>query len=148
LKHSPLAHCYITFYDCNLQIFVIRHSTCPRKAFTAKSNVCEHVWSLPECSSFQSLHSRVGSLPYPQILDYARKAWTFVNYGIKCFVTFWPRSETFDSGATTISIATLSLMTHTPQPCKMGHLAPMQSAFMLTVVFLMLCWMFAECRHA
>ncbi len=143
-----MAHCYITFYGCNLQIFVISYSACPWKAFTAKSNVCEYRWILPKCSPFQLLHSRVGSPPHPQTLDYARKGWTFVNYGIKCFVTFGPRSETFDSGATTLSIETLSLMTHIPQPCKKRLLAPMLSAFMLTVVFLMLCWMFAECRHA
>ncbi len=67
--------CYKTFFARNLYIFVISQSVCPWQAFPAQSNVCRQGRSLPELSTFQVLHSRVGSWPHPQVLD---------NVGIVC----------------------------------------------------------------
>ncbi len=68
------AQCYNTFYARNLQVF-LKSCNCiyPWKSFPALFNVCEKAGAYPEWSNFQVLHSRVGSLPYSQILDKAEK---------------------------------------------------------------------------
>ncbi len=38
---STRALCYQTFYGCNLRMFIISYSVCPRQASPAYSNVCE-----------------------------------------------------------------------------------------------------------
>jgi hypothetical protein len=64
IDHRGLYH--KTYYGHNLWISVKSQSFCPWQAETASSSVCRQGRSLPKC--------RVGSKPYPQILDEARKA--------------------------------------------------------------------------
>ncbi len=66
--------CYKTFYDCNLQIFVISQSVSPWQAFPAQSNVL-----LVRPGGFPRVENLKGAslgqaMPYLQILDQAGKA--------------------------------------------------------------------------
>ncbi len=61
---------------------------CPWQAFLAKSNICGLGQSLPKWSTFQVLHSRVGSWPYAQRLSRMKHfslLQKIVNYNLKMF---------------------------------------------------------------
>ncbi len=69
------AQCYKTFYICNLQIFVMSKTVCPRQACTAESNVCGPGQEpILEWSTKNVLYLGRPQL-YPQTLDNAGKAY-------------------------------------------------------------------------
>ncbi len=83
-------------------MFVISQSVCPLQAFAAQSNVHGKGRSLPELSTIQVLHSKLGFWLYPQILDQSGKACqgqtlsiikTFVIYRVESFITYGPECE-------------------------------------------------------
>ncbi len=102
---DSISRCYKAFYDCNLLIFIISCSVCPRLAFPEQSNFC----GCTQCTTFQMLHYWVGSWPYPQTLDQNGDTFQVLQSGVRS----WPYPQTIDQAVKAFRGQTLKLIIKT-----------------------------------
>ncbi len=78
--------CYKTFYLCNNILLVISQSFCPWQVIQANSNVNSWCRSLPEWSTFQAHHIKLGSRCLMR-LCHPPDGSTSPKYKLVCFIT-------------------------------------------------------------